>query len=147
MTISGRDTSIADNIFSSTESLLVDMGLVSLREFGLPDGLRADLVAVDQKGLVHIVEVKSGRADFEADTKWRGYREWCDFFWFAVDAGFPQQLLPEDAGLIVTDAFGAEALRRPPQHSLAAARRTPRCQVAARRQRSTPTLLKREVGI
>ena len=123
MTISGRDTSIADAIFTQAEAALADLGLVSVREFGLPGRLRADLIALDDKGLIHIVEVKSGRADYESDSKWHGYREWCDHFWFAVNQDFPLELLPDDTGLILADTFGAEAVRPPPLHGLAAARR------------------------
>jgi hypothetical protein len=35
----------------------------------------------------------------------------------------PVEIMPEDAGLIVADAFGALILREPPEHRLAAATR------------------------
>ena len=56
------------------------------------------------RGEVWIVECKSSRADFVSDRKWSGYLEWCDRFFWAVDADFPTELLPADAGLILADA-------------------------------------------
>ena len=44
------------------------------------------------------------------------------FFW-AVDIQFPTNILPNDGGLIVADAFDAEILRFPEGKSLNAARR------------------------
>jgi hypothetical protein len=36
---------------------------------------------------------------------------------------FPQEVLPDEPGLIVADAYGAMALRDPPRRPLVAARR------------------------
>lgn len=95
----------------------------ALTEFPLPDGRRADIVALDRSGLIEIVEVKSSLADFRADVKWPDYRSYCDGFYFAVDAAFPRERLPTDTGLIVADAFDAIVLRSAPAHTLNAARR------------------------
>ena len=86
-------------------------------------GLRVDVMALGPKGEVWVVECKSGRADFRADQKWQGYLEWCDRFFWAVDADFPTGLLPEGSGLILADAYDAEILRMGPETPLAAARR------------------------
>ncbi|RMF00540.1 MAG: DNA repair protein MmcB-related protein, partial [Alphaproteobacteria bacterium] len=74
-------------------------------------------------GQIWIVEIKSSLADFRADGKWEAYRDHCDRLLFAVDAAFPADVLPENAGLIVADEYGAELLRHAPEHRLAAARR------------------------
>ncbi len=70
-----------------------------------------------------MVEVKSSTADFKSDSKWTEYLEWCDALFFAVDSGFPQEILPPDQGLIVCDAYGGEVLRDAPRAKLTAARR------------------------
>ncbi len=75
------------------------------------------------KGEIWIVECKSSRADFRADAKWPGYLDWCDRYFWAVDAAFPHDLLPSDTGLIVADAYDAEILRMAPESRLAPARR------------------------
>jgi hypothetical protein len=57
------------------------------------------------------VEIKSSRADFNADRKWHEYLEYCDRFYFAVEPGFPLDLLPQEVGLIVADSHGGSVLR------------------------------------
>lgn len=102
---------------------LAARGFIGLPEFRLASGRRADLLAMDAAGTVLIVEVKSGVPDFRSDQKWPDYLDWCDAFYFAVDADFPEELIPEDCGLLVADAYGAELLREAPRRKLAPARR------------------------
>lgn len=98
-------------------------GWATVTEFSLKTGRRADILALDPKGRITIVEVKSGPADFRADRKWPGYEAFCDRFYFAVAADFPVELLPEDRGLIVADAYDAHVLREARDTPLAGARR------------------------
>lgn len=98
-------------------------GCATLTEFTLKNGRRADVIALDGVGDIAIVEVKSSRADYMSDGKWADYLEFCDRFYFAVPVDFPQDLLPEDCGLIVADAYGAEILRPAPNAKLHASRR------------------------
>lgn len=94
-----------------------------LVEFVPAPGLRVDVIAVGPGGEVWIVECKSCRTDFVSDRKWGGYLEWCDRFFWAVDADFPAELLPPDAGLILADPWDAEIERMPEPSPLAGARR------------------------
>jgi len=103
--------------------LMRQAGYSVLLEMPLPDGRRADIFAVDRKGAVTIVEVKSSIEDWRADLKWPDYLDWCDQLYFAVPVDFPQALIPGEIGLIVADAYGGEILRHPPARALAAARR------------------------
>ena len=103
--------------------LFRDMGLTPLAEFKLANGRRADLAALDRKGKLTIAEIKSCRADFESDQKWPDYKDFCDRFFFAVDADFPREILPDDEGLIIADAFGAMVARPSVERAMAAARR------------------------
>ena len=102
---------------------LSSLGLVSIEEFTPKRGLRVDVIALSPKGEIWVVECKSSRADFMSDTKWQGYLEWCDRFFWAVDSEFPVELLPEDCGLILADAYSAEVVRMAPEDRLAPARR------------------------
>lgn len=102
---------------------LTALGHAPITEFTLPSGLRMDVLALAGDGTLVCVEVKSSRADFVSDTKWSGYRAWCDLFYFAVPEGFPDEILPSDAGLMRADAYGAEVLRAAPEVRLPAARR------------------------
>jgi hypothetical protein len=99
-------------------------GWAPVAEMPLPNGRRADILALLPDGGFAVLEVKSCARDFLADAKWPEYREFCDQFYFAVDCDFPQELLPDDAGLVVTDGATEAALLRPaPMHPLAPARR------------------------
>jgi len=102
---------------------LDQLGYASLVEFPLANGRRADVLALDRRGQVIAIEIKSSVADFRADQKWPSYRDFADRFYFAVASGFPTALIPEDCGLMVADAFGAAVLRDGQAVTLAAARR------------------------
>lgn len=102
---------------------LASHGFVSIEEFVPTRGLRVDVMGLGQKGEIWVVECKSSRADFLSDTKWQGYLDWCDRYFWAVDSDFPTDLLPEDTGLIIADAWDAEILRMAPEAKLAGARR------------------------
>lgn len=103
--------------------LLAALGYAPLTEVCLPNGRRADLMALGRRGDLYIVEVKSSLEDFRTDGKWHEYAPYCDAFAFAVAPEFPREVLPPDPGLIVADAFGGEVLREPAVASLAGARR------------------------
>lgn len=100
-----------------------------LAEMPLRCGRRADLMGIDAKGRITIVEIKVSRADLLGDGKWPDYLDYCDrFYW-----GLPPELdlgpletpmfLPERCGVIVADGYDAEILRPAPLVPLAAARR------------------------
>lgn len=103
---------------------LRDLGLATVLELVPTRGLRVDIMALTPKGEIWIVECKSCRADFMGDHKWQGYLDWCDRFFWAVDAEFPQELLPKDSGLILADPYGAELVKDAPLAKLPAPRRT-----------------------
>ncbi len=94
-----------------------------MTELGLADGRRADIVALGPDGTIVIVEVKSSVADYRADAKWRCYRSFCDRLIFAISAAIPVTVMPDEAGLIVADAYGAELVRDAVEHRLSPATR------------------------
>jgi hypothetical protein len=103
--------------------LCVAYGWAPLHEVGLPNGRRADVLALRPDGGFVCVEVKSGERDFLVDGKWPEYREFCDALYFAVDTDFPVALIPEEVGLMVCHELAAEVLRPAPSHPMAPARR------------------------
>ena len=103
--------------------LCQQLGWVALHELPLPNGRRADLLALRPDGGFVCIEVKSGPRDFLTDEKWPEYREFCDALYFAVDDAFPPHLLPDSTGLIVACGREAEVVRPAPAHPLAPARR------------------------
>ena len=103
--------------------LLTALGYAPLTEVTLPNGRRADLMAMGRRGEIFIVEVKSSLDDFRTDLKWHEYQPYCDAFAFAVGPDFPREVLPDEPGLIVADGFGGAVLREAPLAPLAGARR------------------------
>ncbi|WP_408871467.1 MmcB family DNA repair protein [Gluconacetobacter sacchari] len=109
------------------------MGWAALNELVLPDGRRADVMALLPDNGFACIEIKSGPRDFLADRKWTCYRAWCDQLFFAVDRAFPLSLLPEATGIMVADTDSLPAglnviaetaiLRAPVTNALPAARR------------------------
>ena len=94
-----------------------------LAEVPLPDGRRADILALRPDGGFVIIEVKSCARDFLSDAKWPDYRAFSDELHFAVDLDFPHSLLPEETGLLICDGFDAIPIRDASAHPLAPARR------------------------
>ncbi|WP_120502046.1 MmcB family DNA repair protein [Roseovarius sp. EL26] len=103
---------------------LLGYDFACVTEFTPERGRRVDVMAVGPKGEIWVVECKSSRADFQTDSKWEGYLGWCDRYFWAVDASFPAELLPENTGLMIADAYGAEIVRMGLEIKLPAARRT-----------------------
>lgn len=104
-------------------------GQVVLCEVPLPNGRRADMLALDPKGLISIVEIKVSRADFAGDRKWTDYLPWCDQFYWALGPDVDPALTmddcrsPERCGLIIADRYEAYMIRPAAVHPLAPARR------------------------
>jgi hypothetical protein len=103
--------------------LLVALGYAPVAEVGLPNGRRADLMALGPKGEIVIVEVKSSLEDFRCDQKWGEYGPYCDAFYFAVAPEFPRDILPTGCGLIIADGFGGAVVEEAQSEPLAGARR------------------------
>ncbi len=102
---------------------LLSLNFTGLTEFVPTRGKRVDVMGLGPEGELWIIECKSGRADFRSDSKWTGYLEWCDRFFWAVDTAFPTDILPEESGLMIADDYSAEIVRMPEAQRLAPARR------------------------
>lgn len=119
----GRQSDAARAIQRGALRYLAARGLVGLPEFVLASGRRADIAAVDGRGEVWVIEIKSSITDFRTDRKWAEYRAYCDRLFFAVGPEFPVEILPEDVGIMLADQFGAGLVREAPAHALPAATR------------------------
>jgi len=121
LTLSRPETT--DAVTRGAGRLMAALGYAPLLEVTLPNGRRADIMALGPRGEIAIAEVKSGLEDFRTDRKWTEYLPYCDAFYFAVAPEFPRQILPETPGLIVADGFGGAVLREAPVAALAGSRR------------------------
>lgn len=98
--------------------LLRAHGFTMVTELPLATGRRADVVGLGPDGEIWIIEIKSSVEDFRADLKWPDYRLSCDRLFFATHAAVPLDIFPDDAGLILADAYEAEMIREAPRHKL-----------------------------
>jgi hypothetical protein len=121
--VDGRQSPTALAVARGTTRLLHAFGFSVVSELALASGRRADLVALGADGEILIVEIKSSIADFRADQKWMDYRLHCDRLFFATTMDVPGEIFPQETGLIVADAFGAQIVCEAPEHRLHAATR------------------------
>jgi hypothetical protein len=121
--VDGRQSPTALAVARGSTRLLHSLGFCVVGELPLASGRRADLVALGGDGEVWIVEIKSSVADLRADQKWVEYRLHCDRLFFATTLEVPCEIFPEDAGLMVADAYGASIVCEAPEHRLHAATR------------------------
>jgi hypothetical protein len=129
----------AADVARGTTRLLLAHDLATIGEVPLDGGRRADLMALDARGQIVIVEIKVSRADLLGDGKWQDYLGHCDRFYWAVPAGFDASpldgpaFLPDRAGLIVADRYEAAVVREAATVPLAAHVRR-RCTLAFARR-------------
>ena len=119
---------IAAEVARGVTRLFCRQDLFAVCEMPLPNGRRADLMAIDAKGGLTIVEIKVAKSDLLGDGKWFDYLEYCDRFFWAVPPHLAhileeERYLPGAAGLIVADRYDAAVVREATQRPLAPARR------------------------
>ncbi len=114
---SATDTLCAADVARGVTRMFLRHDLVTIHEVPLEGGRRADLMAVDARGQLVIIEIKVSRADLLGDAKWQDYLPHCDRFYWAVPAGFDASpidgpaFLPERTGVIIADRYDAEIVR------------------------------------
>jgi len=127
--------------------LFASNDIFCLAEMPLRTNRRADLMGIDAKGHLVIVEIKVSRADLLGDGKWTDYLDHCDRFYWGLaphlDRACMEEpaFLPERCGLIVADGYDAEILRPAATVPLAAARRKVEVERLAR------AALRRQLGL
>jgi hypothetical protein len=119
---------IAAEVARGVTRLFCRQDLFAICEMPLPNGRRADLMAIDSKGAFTIVEIKVAKADLLGDCKCTDYLDYCDRFFWAVPPHLAhileeERYLPGDAGLIVADRYDAAVIRQAAHRPLAPARR------------------------
>jgi len=119
---------IAGEVARGVTRLFCRQDLFAICEVPLPNGRRADMMAIDSKGQLTIVEIKVSRADLVGDAKWQDYLEYCDRFYWAVPSELAvildqDRFLPGQAGLLVADRYDAAVWRDAAHRPLAPARR------------------------
>lgn len=114
---SATPSPLAADVARGVCRMLLRHDCVAIPEVPLHDGRRADLMALDARGNLIIVEIKVSRADLLGDGKWTDYLAHCDRFFWAVPPGFDLApfeqpgFLPERCGVIVADRYDAAIVR------------------------------------
>src|SRR6478736_7578694 len=101
---------IAAEVARGVTRLFCRQDVFAVCEMPLPNGRRADLMAIDGKGCFTIVEIKVAKADLLGAGKWTDYLEYCDRFFWAVPPALAhlleeERFLPTEAGLLVSDRY------------------------------------------
>jgi hypothetical protein len=102
---------------------LRNLGYSPLTEFKLLSKRRVDVIGLNKAGQFIIIEIKSSVADFRSDDKWQEYLPFSDQMYFAVANGFPLEILPDECGIMIADAYNAAVIRESLTRKLNAARR------------------------
>ena len=68
-------------------------GIWMIGEMPLRNGRRADLMGIDAKGKIVIVEVKTARSDLLGDGKWPDYLDFCDRFYWGLPPELDRKIL------------------------------------------------------
>ena len=116
-TDTGDPALCAADVARGVVRMLLRHDLTAIAEVPLDGGRRADLMGIDSRGHIVIVEIKVSRADLMGDGKWPDYLGHCDRYYWALPAGFdPAPLdspafLPDRTGIIVADRYDAAILR------------------------------------
>src|SRR3954467_15981928 len=114
----------AQDVARGVTRLFFNQDSFALCEVPLPNGRRADMMAIDSSGIITIVEIKVSRADLMGDGKWTDYLAYCDRFFWAVPARFDLSPFEEDGfhphlcGLLVADRYEAAGIRDAPVRQL-----------------------------
>ena len=123
------DVATAQDVARGICRLFARNDIWCIQEMPLRNGRRADLMGIDAKGRLVIVEIKVAKADLLGDAKWTDYLDHCDRFYWGLAPHLDracmetEAFLPGTCGLIVADGYDAEIVRPAPTRALAAARR------------------------
>ncbi len=118
--IDGRQSELALMIQRGVIRSFLKNEIILLPELTLNNGRRADLLGIDSKGKIVLIEIKSSVEDFKIDRKWPEYRDHCDLFYFASHKEVPMEIFPREEGFILADNYGAEIIRQAQEEKLSA---------------------------
>ena len=90
----------------SRDTLQKTMQFLSLKgykvitEFALPNKKRVDIIALNLKKEILIIEVKSNTRDIKLDKKWKNYLKYCNYFYFACSEKLKNHNFSKNIGII-----------------------------------------------
>ena len=102
----------------SRETLQKTMQFLSLKgykvlsEFALPNKKRVDIIAINLKKEIIIVEVKSNKKSIKYDKKWKNYLNYCNYFYFACNEKLQDLDFSERIGIIQNNSKNIKIIRK-----------------------------------
>ena len=135
-TLDSKNT--ASEVVRGIKRLFARNDIWCVEEMALKNARRADLMGIDARGQIVIVEIKVARIDLLGDNKWPDYLDFCDRFFWGVPPELDRSPLdseayqPERCGVIAADGYDGEILRPAPLEPLAPARRKAQIERLAR---------------
>ena len=91
---------LSRKILQNTMRFLSEKGYRVLSEFALPNKKRVDIIGINLKKEIVIVEVKSNKNGIKLDKKWKNYLNYCNYFYFACNGKLKDLNFSKNIGLI-----------------------------------------------
>ena len=88
-------------ILQKTMQFLVSKGYKIITEFALPNKKRVDIIGINSKKKIIIVEVKSNKNNFKNDIKWKKYLKYCNYFYFSCNEEMKNVNFSKKIGIIL----------------------------------------------
>ena len=96
----------------NTMRFLSTKGYKVLTEFALPNKKRVDIIGINLKKEIVIVEVKSNKNGIKLDKKWKNYLNYCNYFYFACSEKLNLNF-SENIGIIRNNCNKIEITKEP----------------------------------
>ena len=99
-------------IIQETLRFLSNKGYKTITEFALPNKKRVDIIGINLKKEIVIVEVKSNKSEIKLDKKWKNYLNYCNYFFFACSEKINFKF-SENIGIIQNNSNKIEITKEP----------------------------------
>ena len=103
---------LSRKILQNTMRFLSAKGYRVLSEFALPNKKRVDIIGINLKKEIIIVEVKYNKNGIKLDKKWKNYLNYCSYFYFACSEKFDFNS-SENIGIIRNNCNKIEITKQP----------------------------------
>ena len=103
---------LSRKILQNTMRFLSAKGYRVLSEFELPNKKRVDIIGINLKKEIVIVEVKSNKNGIKLDKKWKNYLNYCNYFYFACSEKLNLNF-SENIGIIRNNCNKIEITKEP----------------------------------
>ena len=100
-------------IIQKTMQFLSLRGYKVLTEFALPNKKRVDIIGINLKKEIIIVEVKSNKKNIKYDKKWRKYLNYCNSFYFACNDKLKEFIFSNNIGVIQNNSKTIKIIKKP----------------------------------